>query len=213
VNERIHAYFNGELQASDLTSEERQVVRRLEGHIETLRREAGGFSAAQLESVVMSQIADLPLPGAAQSSAGFWLGGIIRWFARPKYVDFAFRPVYAVMAALLLFAVGWQLSAGSPESSLAVIESEPRVFVRFEVMAPEAESVRLAGSFTGWVPNVSLQKLPTGLWTALVALPPGVHDYAFRVDEDTWVTDPGAPRVADGFGGFNSQLSLIVASS
>ncbi|MEE9207850.1 MAG: glycogen-binding domain-containing protein [Gemmatimonadota bacterium] len=214
MNARIHAYFNGELQASDLTSEELRIARRLQGHIETLRQEAGEFSAAQLESAVMNRISDLPGPKAAESGADLHgLAGVVRWFAVPKRFSVAVRPVYVVAVALLLFAVAWQLSAGSPESSLAVTDSEPQVFVRFGIMAPEAQSVRLVGSFTGWDSGVSLQRLPSGLWTALVALPPGVHNYAFRVDEDTWVTDPAAPRVADGFGGFNSQLSLIVASS
>ncbi|MEN8144095.1 MAG: glycogen-binding domain-containing protein [Gemmatimonadota bacterium] len=212
MNARIHAYLNGELQSSDLTSEELHEAQRLESHIATLRQEAGGFSAARLESAVMNRIAALPQPQPVESGL-LRLAGVIRWFARPRYVSLTLRPVYAALAALLLLAVGWQLSAGSSESSLAVTDSQPQIFVRFEVMAPEAESVSLAGTFTGWAPTVSLQKLPTGLWTALVALPPGVHDYAFRVDENTWVTDPAAPRVADGFGGFNSQLSLIVASS
>lgn len=44
-------------------------------------------------------------------------------------------------------------------------------------------------------------------------LRPGVHDYAFRVDGEHWIIDPAAPRVADGFGGYNSQLSIILTSN
>jgi hypothetical protein len=36
-----------------------------------------------------------------------------------------------------------------------------------------------------------------------------VYDYGFLVNGQTWVPDPFAPTVRDGFGGVNSRLALV----
>jgi 1,4-alpha-glucan branching enzyme len=82
------------------------------------------------------------------------------------------------------------------------------VYVQFRIAVPDARTVSLAGTFTGWKPAVALRRNADGEWTALVPLRPGVHDYAFVVDGDRWVTDPNAPQVDDSFGGTNSRISL-----
>jgi len=46
------------------------------------------------------------------------------------------------------------------------------------------------------------------VWTATLTLPVGQHQYAFVVDGQRWVPDPGAPAVDDGFGRRNSVLTL-----
>jgi hypothetical protein len=71
--------------------------------------------------------------------------------------------------------------------------------------------VMLAGSFTEWQPAYELVETTPGVWTVLVALQPGVHDYAFIIDGESWVADPAAPSVDDGFGGSNSRLALLPA--
>jgi 1,4-alpha-glucan branching enzyme len=85
------------------------------------------------------------------------------------------------------------------------------VFVQFRLDAPEASEVRLAGSFTGWEPRHALHRAEDGVWTVMVALEPGIHDYAFVVDgSTTGGSIPSAPRVDDGFGGENSRLALLL---
>jgi 1,4-alpha-glucan branching enzyme len=54
-----------------------------------------------------------------------------------------------------------------------------------------------------------MQESVDGVWTILVPLPPGVHDYSFIVDGERWVPDPYAPQVDDGFGGVNSRLTVL----
>ena len=44
------------------------------------------------------------------------------------------------------------------------------------------------------------------MWTALVPMRPGVHDYLFVVDGRGWVPDPAASQVNDGLGGVNSRV-------
>jgi 1,4-alpha-glucan branching enzyme len=79
------------------------------------------------------------------------------------------------------------------------------VYVRFEINAPTAHDVHLAGDFSGWQPNVSLVKDKGGTWVATVPVAVGVHRYQFVVD-DAWQADPAAGGVDDGFGGRNSVV-------
>lgn len=79
------------------------------------------------------------------------------------------------------------------------------VYVRFELTAPQASQVRLAGDFSGWQPEVALVKSEGGKWVATVPIVVGVHRYQFVVD-DAWVPDPSVGAVDDGFGGRNSVV-------
>jgi hypothetical protein len=79
------------------------------------------------------------------------------------------------------------------------------VYVRFEIAAPSAQQVHLAGDFSGWQPSVPLVKSENGLWVATVPVAVGVHRYQFVVDS-AWVADPAVGGVDDGFGGRNSVV-------
>jgi 1,4-alpha-glucan branching enzyme len=105
---------------------------------------------------------------------------------------------------------GPQLPAGAgPAPAVAVApDGAARLYVQFRLEAPGASEVRLAGSFTGWQPELELRETAPGVWSALVPLEPGVHDYTFVVNGEEWVVDPYAPRVEDSFGGSNSRLFL-----
>ena len=71
-------------------------------------------------------------------------------------------------------------------------------------MAPEAQTVQLAGDFTGWeLEPMSLKKLKNGLWKTTVALEAGHYEYRFLVDGQ-WRDDPEcATRVPNPFGAEN----------
>jgi 1,4-alpha-glucan branching enzyme len=105
--------------------------------------------------------------------------------------------------------------AASVGGGLAVAASEPveaaggPVLVQFRLEAPDARDVRLAADFTGWRPAHALHRSATGVWTVVVAVAPGVHEYGFVVDGERWTPDPLAPQVDDGFGGSNSRLDVI----
>lgn len=227
MDERVHRYLDGELSVSELTEAEAAEARRLEALVTELRRERAGMETADLVSVVMGRIAEggkatggerFADPTGAEAPGAERRSGPRRfadWLLGPKEISFALRPVYAIAATILLLVAGLQVDFASisTEAPAVADDADPIVFVRFELSAPEAEDVRLAGSFSGWSPEVALDPIGDGRWMALVPLRPGVHDYAFRVDGSRWVTDPSAPRVADGFGGFNSRISLVVANS
>ena len=55
---------------------------------------------------------------------------------------------------------------------------------------------------------MQLSETAPGVWSAMVPLDPGVHDYTFLVDGQEWVVDPNATNVEDSFGGMNSRLFL-----
>ena len=203
--ERMHRYLDGELEIEALSESEIEQVRGLEEAISALALDAARFEDSDLAERVMND-----LSGRKRSA----LGRFARWWVEGPRISFTLRPVYA---ALLLLLVGIAGVIGSGEWTEPNVEvasqDDPTVFVRFELSAPDAESVQLAGSFSNWSPEISLQPVGEGLWTALVPLHPGVHDYAFQVNGDRWVLDPYSPRIADGFGGFNSRLSLVVSDS
>ena len=75
----------------------------------------------------------------------------------------------------------------------------------FELLAPDAKNVLLAGDFTEWEQNASLMKrLKTGVWKLKVSLPTGsTVQYRFLVD-GSWVDDPECQtRIPNGVGGEN----------
>jgi 1,4-alpha-glucan branching enzyme len=76
--------------------------------------------------------------------------------------------------------------------------------VTFLYEAPAAQSVLLAGDFTGWQQApVSLKKDKTGTWKKSISLPPGRYEYRLLVDGE-WRDDPQcSKRQPNQFGGEN----------
>ncbi len=76
--------------------------------------------------------------------------------------------------------------------------------VTFSFNAPEANTVLLAGDFTGWEQApVSLKKDKQGLWKKTISLPPGKYEYRLLVDGQ-WRDDPECPhRQPNQFGAEN----------
>jgi 1,4-alpha-glucan branching enzyme len=90
-------------------------------------------------------------------------------------------------------------------------EAKPKTKkVQFNLCAPEAERVFLAGDFNNWdVDNLLMKRDKKGTWIASFALPPGRYEYRFRVD-GVWHDDPNAhERVENPFG---SQNCLRIVS-
>ncbi len=82
----------------------------------------------------------------------------------------------------------------------------------FSLTAPEANEVLLAGDFTEWEQHpVPLKKADGGVWTTIVLLQPGKHEYRFLVDGQ-WQDDPAsALRVPNGFGSENCVCVVVEA--
>jgi hypothetical protein len=154
------------------------------------------------------------LPASAPRGAPGRLAAALGWLWSPRPVRLTLRPAYGLaFAAVAAVALVLPRADRSPSTvlephALASGAAAPPVYVQFRISVPNARSVALAGTFTGWKPAYALRQTARGEWTALVPLRPGVHDYAFVVDGERWVADPNAPQVDDSFGGTNSRISL-----
>jgi hypothetical protein len=136
-----------------------------------------------------------------------------RWFVAPRSVRI--RPVLVPLMAAAALAL-WFLPRGvvqdaAPASEVvAAMAPAPHdtVFVRFDLSAPDAREVAVAGSFNGWRPeSMQMVRSAGGVWSVTVPLAIGEHRYQFVVDGQRWVPDPTAQGlVDDGFGGRNSVI-------
>jgi len=204
-NERIHAYLDGDLPLEALAGPERAEAQALEAVFHAASAQLRAAPAPDLSARVM---AALPAPEGRKARSP--LAGVLAWLWNPRPVRLALRPAYGVaFAGVAALAVArWQSPGPVPDVRPAALAAVPPVYVQFRIHVPDARTVQLAGTFTGWKPAYALKRTDDGEWTALVPLRPGVHDYAFVVDGDRWVADPNAPQVDDSFGGTNSRISL-----
>lgn len=77
--------------------------------------------------------------------------------------------------------------------------------VTFNLLAPEAGRVALAGDFNDWDPmRHPMKKDKKGVWKVSLTLTPGMYQYKFFVD-GAWYNDPGSSDcVMNPFGTLNS---------
>jgi hypothetical protein len=135
---------------------------------------------------------------------------VARWALRPRMVPIS--PAFGglAVAAGAALVVLWPAPRPALEPAV-VVDSASGVATRFVLVAPGAESVHLTGDFNSWSrEGIALEDLRgTGIWTADVTLPPGVHQYTFVLNGSEWVPDPSAAlQVDDGFGQMNSILVI-----
>jgi len=74
------------------------------------------------------------------------------------------------------------------------------------VLHAAGRSLELCGDDTGWSP-VSARRIASRSWEVVLALGPGVHRMAMRVDGGDWKPLPGFPTTVDEFGG---EVALVV---
>ena len=216
MGERLDAHLDGALPLDDLSAEERAQAAAFEAKLSALRSSLSERSPADMHTRVMRRITELglePLPARANVVHRAWDA---LWSVRE--LNLRWRPAYGLAAAALLAAVvllPW-LRTGAPDMAdrgQVVNATAAPVYVQFRLHVNSARQVELAGSFTNWVPAHALQQVADGVWTVVLPIQPGVHDYAFVVDGERWVADPYAPQVDDGFGGTNSRLTLLAPSA
>ncbi|MEX0892316.1 MAG: glycogen-binding domain-containing protein [Gemmatimonadota bacterium] len=234
MNDRIHACLDGSLPRADLDEAERTALAAYERAIRTSLETLPDEPAPDMTAGVMDRIAEVrtpweatadeaveaPAEDAARAAHGKGdVASMVRWLWRPRQVTL--RPGYAMAAAALLAVVLILPRGGDPASTVdaafpvqqggTVVSGSQvpgPVRVHFRLDAPEAGSVALAGDFTDWQPSLQLVENAPGVWTVVVPLDAGVHEYAFVVD-GAWVTDPMAEQVDDGFGGVNSRVAVV----
>ena len=187
-----------------LEDAERAAADRLAGYAAELRAGATELDAAldaRVMAAVRSRAAAAPAGGPAAPRAAW------RWLIEPRV-----RPIWVPLAAAAAALVMWLGSritpATVPPAPVAAAAPRDTVYVRFELVAPEARAVAVAGSFNAWSAEaLPMAKSTGGMWTVTVPLPIGEHQYQFVVDGRTWRPDSTAhAQVDDGFGGTNSVI-------
>lgn len=222
MDERLHQSLDGDLDAGDLTASERAARAAFEARVSRLRTDLDRRVPADIDAGVMRRIRDLglePLPAAAEPfvrrlARNAWAAREVRFNVRP-----AFGLAAAAVLAALLVTGGALLGdalRGPAQPSIAAesavmnaTQEHGAIYVQFRLDAGTASDVALVGSFTDWQPTEHMRQSVDGVWTLVLPLSPGVHDYAFVVDGERWVPDPYAPQVDDGFGGVNSRLTVL----
>ncbi len=184
--------------------------RYLDGEAQTHPGASERASADRLARVVAAYAAGIRGPGpeldqavlrrirAEPAAARAWWS----WLLAPQVIRV--RPAVLALAAAVALVVWWRVKV-----PMGAGATEPTVLVRFQLAAPGAHDVSLAGSFNGWsAPGTPLRKgVVPGLWVVTLPLPVGEHQYLFQVDGTQWISDPAAhAQVDDGFGRTNSVL-------
>jgi len=166
----------------------------------------------------------LPLP-PGRHQYKFVLDGGVRWEQDPNNPDKAteggFENSLIIVPQTVRYvseAVTGTVLGGAGESKPIAPAGQPPAgepsvakagAVTFELSAPDASQVFVAGQFNGWNPSAdALAKGDDGVFRITLDLPPGTYEYKFVVD-GTWTEDPANPEsVSDPYGGKNSVLTV-----
>jgi len=160
---------------------------------------------------VMAAVRAEPVPHRSFVSR---LGNAFQRFAEPRSLTLS--PARSTLLAAGLVGIGvfagavmtnrdGRPTAGQPP--VAAVPQLPVSEVQFTFVAPSAKQVTLVGDFNDW--DVSSTPMARsgggGVWTVVVPMTPGRHQYSYVVDGKSWSTDPNAPSAPDdGFGHTNS---------
>ena len=213
MSDRIQKVLDGELSRDRLRPGELAELDAYEEAMDRALSRVRGEGEPDLTATVMSRVERMPrLAPERKSVARRWWEAL--W--RPRPVTFALRPAYglalAALAAVLVLAP-WRTGSGTPDAAYVMAGEaavdRATVLVHFRLEAPDAGQVELAGDFTDWQPRYTLNQVEDGVWSVVVPVSPGVHQYGFLVDGRRWQVDPFAPQVEDGFGGANSRLDVL----
>jgi hypothetical protein len=206
VKKDLQRYLDGELTLEALSPEERAAAR----HWDTLLGDAAHADERAPDWLAARIMSDV----RAQRATPSWRRAL-SWFLEPRL---QLRPITAAglcAAAAVLYALPLRREPSTVVRTVATAPvaqpGDPHVFVQFVFAAKGASSVSIAGDFNAWdASRVSLRDPDgDGVWTGLVSLTPGEHEYMFVVDGEKWVTDPRAERYADdGFGMRNALIAI-----
>jgi hypothetical protein len=215
--QRINEVVDGEATLEALSPSERERLVALTAVLRAATEPLRTAPVPDLSASVMARIAELrPEPAAdgLLTTAHRLLGAILK----PRQFTLQLRPAFVIAGLMLVIAVGLLKNSQSGDllpDGVVAAGSEPevtRVYVEFRLDAVGATRVTLAGSFNHWRPEHELVESAPGVWSILIPLEPGIHDYSFVIDGERWVADPNALQVDDGFGGMNSRIALPVPS-
>lgn len=154
-----------------------------------------------VENSVMERIIaeSKPLTEERQRKTGT---GFILPFPLLPGVTAAAAAIVIILTVLLLYP-----GIGAVNNRAA---GEERIEIRFVLDASSAETVEIAGDFTGWEPVAMEQDPNEDVWFITLELRRGeTYMYNFILNESNWVVDPSRlTTVEDDFGSESTMLQL-----
>jgi len=207
MNARVQKALDGDIDRATLTATEQAELLDADAVIGAVVRAIPVEPLPELSPVVLNRIKARGPSPAVPSRITSPRRSLADWLWRPRPISIGWRPAYALAAAVLL-AVVFTANALRPDRVL--LPGTQQVLTQFVLRAPDAKNVSLAGDFTGWQPAFTMTRSDPGVWTVVVPLDPGIHQYSFVVDGTRWIPDPSAPAVNDGFGGMNSRIAVLM---
>ena len=219
LDERVHAYLDGELSPSEAAAFEGELENdALLGNRVAALRGLTAWSRASRPEVPPSLVpaVERATEAEAQPAAGTNSPSPLRLHSRSLIgLGLAAAALLAILLGPnLLSDRGGEVAVldNPPESGIPGQASDPvgnTVLCEFRFRAEDAREVCLAGDFNQWtVCQTRLVRVGEDLWSVSMELPRGRHEYMFVVDGQ-WVTDPAAvTTIDDGFGNRNAVLSL-----
>jgi hypothetical protein len=213
----VQRYLDGLIGREQLSPEQQREADRFDSWSRSLAMLPRDHAPAWLEKRIM---VSLPMQPAAPllTRVTSWALEAHRIRIRPITVGLA----AAALAGLMVVWPGPRVSdrggsqAALPTGDVVQVSNAAPIYVQFVLVDRDANSVAVAGDFNNWQRDgVALRDSDgDGVWTGLVALPPGLHKYMFIVDGERWVTDPEAERhVDDGFGMRNAVITVTPPSA
>lgn len=231
----LRKYFDGELSPDEekealhmiADDEELRSMLRFEQQLNSrLSRRGGSLTSPEVpenfSESVMQEIA------GAEERTDDIIPRVKVWFQEfwePKQVQW--RPAYAMaVAVLVIFAFMYPLFiAETPQQPVKqaanmqdmdqsvqqISTGAEEVILRFVYIDDEANSVAVAGDFSNWEPIELTKQQVNGehVWSGMVSMSRGEHNYMFIKDGSKWITDPMAPVTRDdGFGNKNAVVYL-----
>ena len=185
-HEELSRYLNGELDRKDLP--------------ESLQREAAAYErilgALGRDRLTLPASVRATVMGRVRVAAESPWRRVWSWVTTPRL-----SPLAGALVAAAIVAAIWLRPVESASPGIAT--------TRFVFLAPAAGHVAITGDWVHWDPTGIPLSSPRGdgVWTAEVAIPPGLHHYVFVIDGTEWRPDPNATsQVDDGFGRQNSVL-------
>lgn len=197
-------------------SEEQEFVERISAPLRAGERLDDSFEARVMSAAYADMRAGIRRGAHGPDTRGWW--------RRPRTVSVSPIAIAALAAGLVGIAllggagIGAALraptAAPSTNARLAATDGTSRDtvhIVRFVLDHPNAKSIALVGDFNDWSRGTTpLVRSANGhAWVVSVALPPGRHEYAFLVTDDSgehWIADPLASTLHDDFGTESSVM-------
>ena len=158
----LQRYLDGEIGREELTPESLREADRFEQWNRTLGIAARERTPAWLENRIM-----VSLPPRPSAPLGIRLGA---WLIEPRRIRIRPLPIGLAGAGALvlaLLALPFERSVlpevfGPANPAVVSVSSAPQVYVQFELSAPQARSVALAGDFNNWQPDGISLRDPDG---------------------------------------------------